>query len=71
MRKFALLLGSQLVAPGTVLQGTAPEADTVRDARLALPYLLQYAFNTEFAKKQDVRAEPRPARVANPLLSGC
>jgi len=49
MRKFAGFLESQR-APGTVTQSTAPGADTVRGAVLALPYAFQYETNTVFAK---------------------
>jgi len=49
MRKFVMFLGSQF-APGTVSQATYPGADIVRDAALALPYVFQYATNTECAK---------------------
>jgi hypothetical protein len=69
IRKFAELRESQL-APGMVLQGTAPAADTDRAARLALPYSLQYAVKTEFAKKHDVCGVPRPPRVPNPVAFG-
>ena len=49
IRKFVVFLGSQF-APGTVSQATYPGADIVRDAALALPYVFQYATNTECAK---------------------
>jgi hypothetical protein len=66
MMKFAVLLGSQFVL--TVLHATAPGADTDRGAVLALPYVFQYASSTDFAKKHDVSAEPRPECVPNPVL---
>ena|GEM_PF-5296378 len=49
MRKYALFCGSQL-APGTVVQSTAPGADTVRGAVLASPKAFHYATETVCAK---------------------
>ena len=57
-------------APGTVVQSTAPGADTARGNGLALWYVAQYDVSTLLAKKHDVSGEPRPARVPNPVAVG-
>ena len=57
-------------APGTVLQSTAPGAETARGSGLALPYSAQYDVSTLLAKRHDVSGVPRPAWVPKPVAVG-
>jgi hypothetical protein len=66
MRKFEPLHN----APGTVVQSTAPGADTALGSGLALPYAAQYDVSTLLAKRHDVSGVPRPAWVPNPVAVG-